>query len=42
MEVVKYNNALKGKDSDKCKTLEYLFNNKEIDLGIEIINGRYL
>ena len=41
MEVIKYDNALKGKNSDKCKTLEYSFNDKEIDLGIATINGRY-
>ena len=41
MEIIKYDNALKGKNSDKCKTLEYSFNDKEIDLGIATINGRY-
>ena len=41
MEIIKHDNALKGKNSDKCKTLEYSFNDKEIDLGIATINGRY-
>ena len=41
MEVIKYDNALKGKNSDKCKTLEYSFCDKKIDLGIATINGRY-
>ena len=41
MEIIKYDNALKGKNSDKCKTLEYSFKDKEIDLGIATINGRY-
>ena len=41
MKVIKYNNALKGKNSDKCKTLEYSFMDKDIDLGIAIISGRY-
>ena len=41
MEIIKYDNALKGKNSDKCKTLEYSFNDKEIDLGIATINGIY-
>ena len=41
MEIIKYDNALKGKNSAKCKTLEYSFNDKEIDLGIATINGRY-
>lgn len=41
MEVIKYNNALKGKNSDKCKTLEYSFMDKDIDLGTATITGRY-
>ena len=41
MEIIKYDNALKGKNSDKCKTLEYSFNDKEMDLGVATINGRY-
>ncbi len=31
----------KGSNSDKCKTLEYSFNDKNIDLGIATITGRY-
>ena len=30
MKVIKYNSALKGKNSDKCKTLEYSFMDKDI------------
>ena len=41
MEIIKYDNALKGKNSDKCKTSEYSFRDKKIDLGIATINGRY-
>ena len=41
MEIIKYDNALKGNNSDKCKTLEYSFNDKEMDLGVATINGRY-
>lgn len=41
MKVIKYNNALKGKNSEKCKTLEYSFMDKDIDLGIATISGRY-
>lgn len=41
MKLIKYNNALKGKNSDKCKTLEYSFMDKDIDLGIATISGRY-
>ena len=41
MQVIKYSNAIKGANSDKCKTLEYSFNDKDIDLGIATITGRY-
>ncbi len=41
MKVIKYNDALKGKNSEKCKTLEYSFMDKDIDLGIATIKGRY-
>ena len=41
MQVIKKNNAIKGANSDKCKTLEYSFNDKDIDLGIATITGRY-
>ena len=41
MQVIKNINAIKGANSDKCKTLEYSFNDKDIDLGIATITGRY-
>lgn len=41
MKVIKNSEAEKGKNSDKCKTLEYSFKDKDIDLGIATINGRY-
>ncbi len=41
MKVIKYDNAIKGKNSEKCKTLEYSFNDKDIDLGIATISERY-
>ena len=41
MKVIKHNSALKGKNSDRCKTLEYSFMDKDIDLGIATISGRY-
>lgn len=41
MKVIKYKSALKGKNSDKCKTLEYSFMDRDIDLGIATISGRY-
>jgi len=41
MKVIKYEEAEKGKNSEKCKTLEYSFRDKDIDLGIATIQGRY-
>ena len=41
MEIIKFNNAEKGANSDKCKVLEYSFDNKKIDLGVATITGRY-
>lgn len=43
MKVIKHNSALKCKNSDRCKTLEYSFMDKDIDLdlGIATISGRY-
>lgn len=41
MQVIEYSNVVKGANSDKCKTLEYSFNDKDIDLGIATITGRY-
>lgn len=41
MQIIKKDRAVKGTNSDKCKTLEYSFNDKDIDLGIATITGRY-
>ena len=41
MRIIKKENAVKGANRDKCKTLEYSFGDKDIDLGIAIITGRY-
>lgn len=41
MKVIKKDDALVGKNSEKCKTLEYSFGDKDIDLGIATITGRY-
>ncbi|MCM1370587.1 MAG: hypothetical protein NC181_01675 [Clostridium sp.] len=41
MQVIKSYNAIKGANNDKCKTLEYSFNDKDIDLGVATITGRY-
>ena len=41
MQIIKNENAIKGANSDKCKTLEYSFGDKDIDLGVAVITGRY-
>lgn len=41
MKVIKSSDAMKGANSDKCQTIEYSFEDKDIDLGIAIITGRY-
>lgn len=41
MQIIKNSDAINGANSDKCKTLEYSFNDKDIDLGIATITGRY-
>ncbi len=41
MQIIKNNNAIKRANSDKCKTLEYSFNDMDIDLGLATITGRY-
>ena len=41
MQIIKNENAIKGANSDECKTLEYSFGDKDIDLGIAVITGRY-
>lgn len=41
MQVIKKIEAIKGSNSDKCKTLEYSFNDSDIDLGVATIKGRY-
>lgn len=41
MEVIKLNDAEKGSNSATCSTIEYSFKNKDIDLGIAEITGRY-
>lgn len=41
MEVIKEKKAIKGANSDSCKTLEYSFQDKDLDLGIAVIQGRY-
>jgi len=41
MEVIKLNEAEIGQNKEKCKTLEYSFGDKDIDLGIATI-GRLI
>lgn len=41
MKIIKFNDAERGANSDKCKTLEYSFGDNDIDLGVAIVKGRY-
>ena len=41
MKIIKSNEAIKGKNSEKCEIIEYSFGDNEIDLGIATIKGRY-
>lgn len=41
MKVIKLKEAVSGANSDVCKMLEYSFSDKDIDLGISTITGRY-
>lgn len=41
MRLIKGNDALNGANGNTCKYLEYSFEDKDIDLGISTITGRY-
>ena len=41
MKIIKNNEAEVGSNSDVCKTIEYSFGDKDIDIGIATITGRY-
>lgn len=41
MKMIKSIDAVKSSNNDKCKTIEYSFGDKDIDLGLAIITGRY-
>lgn len=41
MKVIKREEAEIGQNSELCKTIEYSFQDKDIDLGIATITGRY-
>ena len=41
MKIIRNIDAIKGANSDKCKTIEYSFEDADIDLGLATITGRY-
>ena len=41
MKLIKNSDAFKKSNGDKCDVFEYSFDDKEIDLGVAIIKGRY-
>lgn len=41
MKIVKLHDTETGQNSDVCKTIEYSFQDKDIDLGIATITGRF-
>lgn len=41
MKVIIKENAELGKNSEECKTLEYDFKDKDIDIGVATISGRF-
>ena len=41
MEIIRKDEGIKGENSKSCKTIEYSFKNKDMDLGIATITGRY-
>lgn len=41
MKIIKNSEAEVGANSQKCKTIEYSFGDKDIDLGLATITGRY-
>lgn len=41
MKIIKYQNAETRKNSEKCEVTEYSFGDKDIDLGVAKITGRY-
>ncbi len=41
MKVIRSNEAIEDANSDVCKTVEYSFNDKDIDYGLATITGRY-
>ena len=41
MKIIKKDEAIAGTNSNECKTIEYSFGDKDIDIGVAIITGRY-
>lgn len=41
MEIIRKDEGVNGENSKSCKTIEYSFKNKDMDLGIATITGRY-
>lgn len=41
MQIIKKSEAEVGSNSEKCKTIEYSFGDKDLDLGVAMITGRY-
>ena len=41
MKVIKLENAEAGQNKETCKTLEYSYGDKDIDVGIAVITGRF-
>lgn len=41
MKMIKLHDAKSGKNSDLCLIKEYSFGDKDIDLGVATITGRY-
>ncbi len=41
MKIVKLHDSKNGQNSEICKTIEYSFQDKDIDLGIATITGRF-
>ena len=41
MKIIRKDEAITGTNSDKCKTIEYSFGDKDIDVGVATITGRY-
>ena len=41
MKIIRSDEAVQCANSEKCKTIEYSFGDKDIDLGLATITGRY-